>query len=175
MPDPCKPFWWCTKCDAWGHNATHCPQNRFRSDMPLGGFRKARPPPHARALCSSANRTRTCLPWPSHPRNRVGLAAPPPLASPIVADALLVTHPRNHVGLVALPPLAPSIGADSPIVLAMDMFGRTDGTATAYVDSGAQLTVVRDAACLEDVTVAPAGHHLKGAVEGSEMPITHHG
>ena len=65
-----------------------------------------------------------------------------------------------------VPPLASPLVVDPPLVLATDMFGRTDGTPLAYLDSGAQLTVVLDPACLENVTTAPAGHHLKGAVEG---------
>ena len=44
MTPPNKPHWWCTKCDGWGHNATHCPPSRYRVDMPPGGFVKASPP-----------------------------------------------------------------------------------------------------------------------------------
>jgi hypothetical protein len=45
----------------------------------------------------------------------------------------------------------------------------------AFLDSGNQLTVVVDAALLEDVCPAAAGQHLRGAVNGSTMDLTHCG
>ena len=184
----CKLHWWCGKCDSWGHNTASCIPARYRADAPLHGFPKASPTSYACVSFSTANRTRTYLSRPSHPRTRAGLAASPPLASPMVVDASIAAvtrtctsrtrhlHPRTRVGLAAAPaPVHSAPMAGAPLVLATDMFGRADATPIAYVDSGAQLTVVRDAACLEDVTVAPAGHHLKGAVEGSEMIISHYG
>ena len=57
--------------------------------------------------------------------------------------------------------------------LAPDMFG-ADPT-NAYLDSGNQLTVVTSPAVLENVREADPGQYLRGAVEGSQMSITHTG
>ena len=56
---------------------------------------------------------------------------------------------------------------------APNMFG--GASTTAYLDSGNQTTVVTSAAVLENVCAARPGQHLRGAVEGSQMLITHTG
>ena len=117
-----------------------------------------------------------CLSRRSYPLTRVGLATVPPNPSPtlVTAPAVAAIWPRPS-GSRRRQPLAFPTAVDAPLVLANDMIVRADALSTGYLDSGAQLTVVLDAACLDNVTVAPAGHYLKGAVEGSQMTITAYG
>ena len=147
-PIPFRAF--CRRCGAQdhadGHNSLNC-KVAWSAKWPKGGFRKASTPLLAPPSLASPN----CTTRP--PRRAARACTPAPLSN--------WRTPGGAAGLSNLGTLAP------------DMFG-ADPT-NAYLDSGNQLTVVTSPAVLENVREADPGQYLRGAVEGSQMSITHTG